>query len=144
MYMGDTGSMFLGVFLAALSILSIWTERDPYGGQFQIRQFVIPMLLFIVPLIDTITVTVRRLLRRQSPFVGGRDHITHHIAFLGFKDNHVALILLILSLISIPIVLLYTKIEWQLIHTVIAIVYFLLKTIGSLLIKMNCAFLFFI
>ena len=124
MYMGDTGSMFLGVFLAALSILTIWGERDPYGGTFQVRQFVIPMLLFIVPLVDTTTVTIRRLMRRQSPFVGGRDHITHHIAFLGVRDSNVALILLGLSLISIPIVLLYITIEWKLIHTIFAFVYF--------------------
>ncbi|MEI6311539.1 MAG: MraY family glycosyltransferase [Bacteroidota bacterium] len=124
MYMGDTGSMFLGVFLASISILSIWNERDPYGGNFQVRQFVIPMLLFIIPLIDTTTVTIRRLLRRQSPFVGGRDHITHHLAFLGLKDNYVAMILLALSLISIPIVIIFTKIDWQLPHTIIAFVYF--------------------
>jgi UDP-GlcNAc:undecaprenyl-phosphate GlcNAc-1-phosphate transferase len=35
--------------------------------------------MFIVPLIDTITVTIRRLMRKQSPFVGGKDHITHHL-----------------------------------------------------------------
>jgi UDP-GlcNAc:undecaprenyl-phosphate GlcNAc-1-phosphate transferase len=124
MYMGDTGSMFLGVFLAALSIMSIWSERDVYGGTFQVRQFVIPMLIFIIPLIDTTTVTIRRLMRRQSPFLGGRDHITHHLAYLGLKDNYVAIILLIFSLISIPIVLLYTKIDWYLPHTIIAFVYF--------------------
>lgn len=125
MYMGDTGSMFLGVFLAALSTITIWNERDLSGGSFQIKQFVIPMLLFIIPLIDTTTVTIRRLMRRQSPFVGGRDHITHHIAFLGVKDSNVAIILLVLSLISIPFVLLYITIDWQLIHTIFAIVYFI-------------------
>lgn len=126
MYMGDTGSMFLGVFLAALSIISIWSERDPYGGEFQVRQFIIPMLLFIVPLIDTTTVTIRRLMRRQSPFVGGRDHITHHIAFLGVSDKYVAVLLLILSLVSIPIMLLFTLIEWHIIHTISAITYFVI------------------
>ena len=63
-------------------------------------------------------------MRRQSPFVGGRDHITHHLAYLGLKDNYVAIILLIFSLISIPIVLLYTKIDWHLPHTIIAYIYF--------------------
>ncbi len=125
MYMGDTGSMFLGVFLAALSTLTIWNVRDINGGSFQIKQFVIPMLLFIIPLIDTTTVTIRRLMRKQSPFVGGRDHITHHIAFLGVKDSNVAVILLTLSLISIPFVLLYITIDWQLIHTIFAIAYFI-------------------
>jgi UDP-GlcNAc:undecaprenyl-phosphate GlcNAc-1-phosphate transferase len=63
-------------------------------------------------------------MRRQSPFVGGRDHITHHLAFLGLKDNHVAVVLLTFSLVSIPLVIIFTKIDWQLPHTIIAFVYF--------------------
>jgi UDP-GlcNAc:undecaprenyl-phosphate GlcNAc-1-phosphate transferase len=113
-YMGDTGSQFLGVFLAACGIIYFWNFRDSNGGQFQFKQFVIPMLMFIVPLIDTITVTFRRLMRKQSPFVGGKDHITHHLAFLGFSDRQVALTLITISLISIPvcILILNKNIEW--------------------------------
>jgi UDP-GlcNAc:undecaprenyl-phosphate/decaprenyl-phosphate GlcNAc-1-phosphate transferase len=107
MYMGDTGSMFLGVFLSAISIHGIWGERLPDGSAVQVRQFIVPMLIFIIPLVDTTTVTIRRLMRKQSPFVGGRDHITHHLAYNGFKDRSVALLLLGLSLFSIPVVLLY-------------------------------------
>lgn len=124
MYMGDTGSMFLGVFLAAMSTLHIWGERDIYGGEFQVRQFVIPMLIFIVPLIDTTTVTIRRLLRRQSPFVGGRDHITHHLAYLGLKDRIVAYILALISIVSIPLVLYLLSHEWHIEQTIAAFVYF--------------------
>jgi UDP-GlcNAc:undecaprenyl-phosphate GlcNAc-1-phosphate transferase len=113
-YMGDTGSQFLGVFLAACGIIYFWNFRDSNGGQFQFKQFVVPMLMFIVPLIDTITVTFRRLMRKQSPFVGGKDHITHHLAFLGFSDRQVALTLITISLISIPvcILILNKNIEW--------------------------------
>ena len=106
-YMGDTGSQFLGVFLASTSILFFWNFKDPNVVVFiQLRQFVVPMLLFIVPLIDTTTVTIRRLMRRQSPFVGGKDHITHHLAYLGLSDQMVALTLIGTSLISLPFVLL--------------------------------------
>jgi UDP-GlcNAc:undecaprenyl-phosphate GlcNAc-1-phosphate transferase len=105
--MGDTGSQFLGVFLASTSILFFWNFRDAQSTAYlQFRQFVIPMLLFIVPLIDTVTVTFRRLLRKQSPFVGGKDHITHHLAYLGLSDKMVAITLIFTSLLSIPIALL--------------------------------------
>jgi UDP-GlcNAc:undecaprenyl-phosphate/decaprenyl-phosphate GlcNAc-1-phosphate transferase len=103
MYMGDTGSQFIGVFLAALSIMFIWNFKDTGDVPiFQFKQFVIPMLLFIVPIIDTATVTIRRLMRKQSPFVGGRDHITHHLAYLGMKDSTVAIVLILINVISIP------------------------------------------
>jgi len=126
MYMGDTGSMFLGVLLAGSSIWFVWQERDLYGGTFQIKQFVIPMLLFIVPLIDTMTVTVRRLMRKQSPFVGGKDHITHHLVYLGLKERTVALVLLFVSLTSIPLMLVIKNNEWTILTTILAFGYFAL------------------
>ncbi len=125
-YMGDSGSQFLGVFLAAISIVFFWHQKDTYGGVFQIKQFVIPMLVFIVPLIDTITVSIRRLMRKQSPFVGGRDHTTHHLAFYGFSERQVASILILLALASIPFVsLLYLKIiDWTWEITLFSFIYF--------------------
>lgn len=113
-YMGDTGSQFLGVFLASTSILYFWQFNDGNQGVFQIKPFVIPALFFIVPLIDTTTVTIRRLMKKQSPFVGGKDHITHHLAYLGLKDRQVAYVLIGTSLLSFPIaVLLMTDtISW--------------------------------
>lgn len=128
MYMGDTGSQFLGVFLAAISILFFWNIRTPYIGIFDLRQFLIPMLLFIVPLCDTATVVIRRLARRQSPFVGGKDHITHHLAYLGLSDQWVALVLGGISLASVVIVWFvfpYYDTQWTLGYTLAGLGYFL-------------------
>jgi UDP-GlcNAc:undecaprenyl-phosphate/decaprenyl-phosphate GlcNAc-1-phosphate transferase len=104
MYMGDTGSQFLGVFLAAFSIILIWHEREPTGNVFQVRQFMLPLILFIVPLIDTITVSIRRMIRGSSPFVGGKDHTTHHLAYIGLHEREVAIVLMTISAASILIV----------------------------------------
>lgn len=115
MYMGDAGSQFLGVFLAIFSILIAWRERDPDGKVFQFRQFVVPALLFIIPLIDTITVTFRRLIRRQSPFVGGRDHTTHHFVYYGLKERDVALLYIIVNALTIVMVtfLCLNRVHWN-------------------------------
>ena len=48
---------------------------------------------------DTITVFVRRLLRKSSPFVGGRDHLAHHLVYYGFSEQQVAVILFFLSIV---------------------------------------------
>ena len=97
-YMGDTGSQFLGVFLAGLGVELFWNHRIDYGGIFQVQQFMIPILVFAVPIMDTSTVFVRRILRKSSPFVGGRDHLAHHLVYCGYNERQVAVIL---SLISI-------------------------------------------
>lgn len=131
MYMGDTGSQFLGVFLAGISILFFWDYRQDEKSIIDFRQFLFPMLLFIVPLIDTATVFIRRLMRKQSPFVGGKDHTTHHLAYLGLKDGVVCSILLTLSLVSVIFVyFLYTKYsEWNNSYTILGFTYFLLMFI---------------
>lgn len=126
--MGDTGSQFLGVFLASTSILFFWKFKNPNSTEFiQLKQFVIPMLFFIIPLIDTTTVTIRRLLRKQSPFVGGKDHITHHLAYLGLSERWVAFALIAVSLASLPIalVLILGIIPWDWTITFAAFGYFI-------------------
>ena len=128
MYMGDTGSQFLGVFLAAISIMFFWNIRTPFIGMFDLRQFVIPLLLWIVPLCDTGTVVIRRLARRQSPFVGGKDHIAHHLAYLGMSDTWVAILLGGVSLASVGIVMViypYYENDWNYGLTFLALGYFL-------------------
>jgi UDP-GlcNAc:undecaprenyl-phosphate/decaprenyl-phosphate GlcNAc-1-phosphate transferase len=89
LYMGDTGSQFLGVLLAGLSIMLLWNHRDPSVGGIQFKQFLVPSLAFVMPVMDTLTVFIHRLRRGQSPFVGGKDHTTHHLVYLGLTDRQV-------------------------------------------------------
>lgn len=127
MYMGDTGSQFLGIFLSAISILFFWDYRQDASSIFDFRQLLFPMLMFIVPLVDTATVFFRRLLRRRSPFVGGKDHTTHHLAYLGLSDGQVALALALLSTMSIVFVFyLFRKFDnWNNVYTLVGFAYFI-------------------
>src|SRR5690606_18958261 len=120
-------SQFLGVFLAGISILFFWDYRQDKVSIIDFRQFLFPMLLFIVPLVDTATVFIRRLARKQSRFVGGKDHTTHHLAYLGLSDRQVATSLLILSLVSVGLVYYLHSLfdRWENIYTIIGFVYFL-------------------
>jgi len=79
LYMGDSGSQFLGVLIALWGIDYVWNVPDSGGWQTGLRV----ALVFIVPLTDTTLVTFGRLSRGQSPAVGGRDHLTHHLHYLG-------------------------------------------------------------
>jgi len=103
MYMGDNGSQFLGALLAIIGIEVFWNTPAVSNYAF-IYPLVIAVSVFIVPIADTATVTINRLLRGQSPFIGGRDHTTHHLSYFGLKDSHVALILLSINAIFIAII----------------------------------------
>lgn len=131
MYMGDTGSQFLGVFLAAVAIKMFWVYKDPDVSGFQLRQFVIPLLAFMMPIIDTTTVFIRRIARGQSPFKGGADHTTHHLAYLGLSVRMVGVLFIALSLVSILIIhFLVTIPGWNYLFTYIVVGYFLILFLG--------------
>lgn len=96
-YMGDTGSQFIGVVLGVVGIHFFWNGEGFNDPSNSWAKFLTPLLVFLPSLIDTTTVTINRIARGQSPFVGGRDHTTHHLSYLGLKDRHIAIFFLSLT-----------------------------------------------
>ncbi len=108
MFMGDSGSQFIGAVLASMGIIFFWNiepvSNDRYGFSMQI---ILPVLAFIVPIADTTTVVINRLSRGQSPFIGGKDHTTHNLVRLGMKDMQVALTIALICVISSVMIIFY-------------------------------------
>ena len=127
MYMGDTGSQYLGVLLAALSINYLWNPVTTEELSIS-RQMLIPLLSFIVPIVDTTTVVIKRMSKGNSPFVGGKDHTTHHLSYLGLTEKQVAAVIALISIVSSAIVVyIISSIKvWSHIYTIIFITYFLI------------------
>ncbi len=100
-FMGDTGSQFLGIFLAFCSIDSCWNlpvlAANNLPVMHPINNIVIVGLVFIMPLTDTIIVVINRLLKGNSPFIGGRDHTTHFMFFNGFTEKRIAVMFLLIN-----------------------------------------------
>jgi len=109
MYMGDTGSQFLGVFLAAMGIKFLWNAEPPSGDFISARNLLLPVIVFLMPIIDTTTVVINRMMKGKSPFVGGKDHTTHALAYLGFSDRQVALVFWAITFISLILVLIIER-----------------------------------
>lgn len=92
-FMGDAGSMFLGFFLAGLSVVN--TQRAYSRGVAAV--LIIPVLLLLVPLFDTAFVTLTRLLAGRSIAAGGRDHTSHRLVAIGLSERQTVLLLAALS-----------------------------------------------
>ena len=121
MYMGDNGSQFLGAILAVVGILFFWNNANsPVEISIQ-KSFWATVLAFLIPIIDTTTVFVNRIARGQSPFVGGSDHTTHHLFYLGLSVKQVALLLDFLTMISLGLSVYIVKFvdQWTMMHTFI-------------------------
>jgi UDP-GlcNAc:undecaprenyl-phosphate/decaprenyl-phosphate GlcNAc-1-phosphate transferase len=126
MFMGDTGSQFLGVLLAAFSIIGLWNHHEPVKADIPGKQIISVLLIFALPLIDTATVSIKRILKGGSPFVGGKDHTTHHLCYLGLSDKMVAVVFAVLSFISMCLGFLCLSIlEWTRLYTILFGAYFL-------------------
>jgi len=85
-FMGDTGSLFLGFTLATLALRAYQT---PDAG---INSAVL-LVLFFVPLADTLLAIIRRLSRGQHPFTADRLHIHHRFLRIGLTQPQTVLAL---------------------------------------------------
>ena len=87
-FMGDSGSHFLGLNLAALALFGSWRHSTQL-----LSVLAVPSLVLAVPIFDTCFVTIQRLVHRQHPFVGGTDHVSHRLAVLGLSTRRTVLAL---------------------------------------------------
>ncbi len=83
-YMGDAGSLFLGI------IISVLTIRLSPGVVPSYKSIAIPVILMAIPILDTTVAVVSRLYRGISPFQGGRDHLSHRLMRRGFTKRQAA------------------------------------------------------
>ncbi len=100
-YMGDTGSQFLGVILAYVGVHYCWNVETQISENGNWLGAAALLTLFILPIADTTIVTINRLRRGQSPFVGGKDHTTHNLSYSGLSDRQVALVFCTIALVTL-------------------------------------------
>lgn len=94
MFMGDTGSQFIGFVSGALCILIMQSDRLPFSPM-------VPILVFGLPLLDTVSVMAIRKLRGRPMFVADRSHLHHQLLRLGFLHYEVVALLYLLQAIYI-------------------------------------------
>jgi len=91
-FMGDGGSLFLGLVLAALAI------KLRFPGQPVAATWMVPVLVLAVPLFDLALVVVSRVRRRVNPFTtAGMDHLSHRLVALGLTHRESALAIYLLA-----------------------------------------------
>ncbi len=118
MFMGDTGSQFLGILLAGTGIIVLWNGTDVGGNHMLSMNFMSVAVAFSLPVIDTTTVFIKRIANRRSPFVGGKDHTTHHLSYIGLSERQVALVFIVLSILSLVFAVIITSFirNWNNLH----------------------------
>ena len=124
-FMGDTGSTFLGFMLATLSIEGVFKS-------YAVISFAVPLLILGLPLFDALFAMIRRILRGQSPMTADRGHLHHRLVDMGFSQKQTVFILYAISgVLGITAVLLAESGVLRALLLVICVLILLL--IGSML-----------
>ncbi len=89
-FMGDTGSTFLGFVLACISIQGLMK-------MYAIISFAIPVLILGLPIFDTIFAILRRIAKKQSIMTPDRGHLHHRLIDMGFSQRQTVGILYTLT-----------------------------------------------
>lgn len=89
-FMGDTGSTFLGFLLATMSIQGVFKS-------YAIISFAVPLLILGLPLFDAVFAMLRRISKGQSPMKADRGHLHHRLIDMGFSQKQTVFILYAIS-----------------------------------------------
>ncbi|GIP40969.1 putative undecaprenyl-phosphate N-acetylglucosaminyl 1-phosphate transferase [Paenibacillus sp. J31TS4] len=121
-FMGDSGSLFLGFSLATLSVLGYKSAT--------VVTFLVPIAILGVPLGDTFIAIVRRKLHRKPIFTADKGHLHHCLMSLGFSMKKTVLIIYgIATLFGICAVLLSQTSQWGTI--VVTVIILLIMEVGA-------------
>jgi UDP-GlcNAc:undecaprenyl-phosphate GlcNAc-1-phosphate transferase len=112
-FMGDTGSMFLGYVLA---VASIWSSQKAATAV----STVLPIVVLAVPLMDTTSTIMRRLWSNRNVMMGDLDHLHHRLLQRGLTQRRATLILYGVAFYFdlLAVVLIYSnerRLDWPLI-----------------------------
>ncbi len=138
-FMGDSGSLVIGLILAFLAIRLIEFSPGSIKSSLllDISRPVFAMSVLVYPLVDTLRIFIFRLVRGVSPFSADRNHIHHQILDLGFSHKQTVLLLYVMNLFVIALAVLLRNMDTSLSVIVIGSIVILLSQLPFLFKKIR-------
>ncbi len=115
-FMGDTGSTFLGYILACITIQGLFKF-------YAVISFVVPFLILGLPIFDTMFAIIRRISHGQNPMAPDRSHVHHRLIDMGLNQKQAVAVLYVISaILGLSAVVLATSGEIRAILCLLALV----------------------
>jgi UDP-GlcNAc:undecaprenyl-phosphate GlcNAc-1-phosphate transferase len=99
LFMGDAGSQLLGFVGIVLAI--------KLAQQSPTISVITPLIIFGIPILDTLTVMTRRIAKGRSPFAADRNHFHHQLIAIGLYHTEAVLIIYLAQSLLILITIVY-------------------------------------
>lgn len=117
-YMGDTGSNFLGYMIAVISMLGLFKNVA-------LLSFLIPIIILAVPIFDTLFAIIRRMRNNESIMVADNKHVHYQLLRIGLSHRMSVLIMYVFSALFGGLAILFSLAPFKL-SIVIALFIFIL------------------
>jgi UDP-GlcNAc:undecaprenyl-phosphate/decaprenyl-phosphate GlcNAc-1-phosphate transferase len=110
-FMGDTGSLFVGLVLSGAALAE---SADVANRPNLLSIVAAPVIVLLIPIFDTVLVTLSRIQSGRSPSQGGRDHSSHRLVALGLTERAAVAVLWALAAIAglIGVAMRYLSADW--------------------------------
>jgi UDP-GlcNAc:undecaprenyl-phosphate GlcNAc-1-phosphate transferase len=111
-FMGDSGSLFLGFSFAALTLNTV---NAPVGQSNVLSIVAAPVFVLLIPIFDTTLVTVMRKLSGRPASMGGRDHSSHRLVAIGLSERLAVGVMWLLAAIGggVALALKFAHVTWS-------------------------------
>jgi UDP-GlcNAc:undecaprenyl-phosphate GlcNAc-1-phosphate transferase len=100
-FMGDTGSMLIGLVMAVLVVKFISVASQPDIAYPVVASPAIGFAILVIPLLDTLRVFAIRIFHRRSPFSPDRNHVHHLMLDKGISHRYITMILVSINILFI-------------------------------------------
>ncbi len=101
-FLGDTGSLIIGLLTATLALLFIKMNGQVKGESYFLTNApFITIMVLSIPLFDTLRLFVMRILQKKSPFTADRNHIHHLLVARNSNHKRATIILCVLNLLFV-------------------------------------------
>ena len=122
-FMGDSGSLFSGFLLAAISITGVMKVAT--------LAILLPFLVLSVPIVDITFSSLRRILHGTAPFVADAEHIHHKLLHAGFSQKKIVVIFTSVAIISGALACLFAS------HNAIIYYFYLTLAVVGIMLLLN-------
>lgn len=128
-FMGDAGATFIGLMLAALTVVGTFYDAGRSGR----HVILAPLCVLAIPLYDAASVVLIRLREGRSPFEPDKKHFSHRLVELGLSKKHAVMVVhLVTATTGLGGLLLYRVPDWSSALLVVALVLCLLAIVAIL------------
>ncbi len=117
-FMGDSGSMFLGFIIAVITLLGF--------KNVMMSSLIIPMLIIVVPIMDTLFAIIRRKLKGEKITTPDKYHIHHQLLKRNFSHRTTVIIIYLVTILFSIASLIYVLVDNQLGYIIYGILFFII------------------